>query len=76
MLRTLLEKPAPVDNYVEWMDMIVERRIVKVRKYEIEPAVHESFSLIRWAKLLVSLKALSHGAIFLATCNAILPLEM
>ena len=33
MLRSLLEKPAPVDDYVEWMDRIVERRIVKVRKY-------------------------------------------
>ena len=28
MLKTLLEKPAPVEEYVEWMDKIVERRIV------------------------------------------------
>ena len=31
MFRTLLEKPAPVEEYVEWMDKIVERRIVVVR---------------------------------------------
>jgi hypothetical protein len=31
MLRTLLEKPAPVEDFVEWMDKIVERRIITVR---------------------------------------------
>lgn len=33
MLRSLLERPAPVHDYVEWMDRVVERRIVKVGKY-------------------------------------------
>jgi hypothetical protein len=30
MLRTLLEKPALVEDYVEWMDKIVERKLMKV----------------------------------------------
>lgn len=29
MLRTLLEKPALVEDYVEWMDKIVERKLMK-----------------------------------------------
>lgn len=31
MLRTLLERPAPVEDYIEWMDKIIERKIIKVR---------------------------------------------
>ena len=30
MLRTLLEKHAPVEEYVNWMDNIIERRVMKV----------------------------------------------
>ena len=30
MLKTLLERAAPVEDYVEYMDKIVERRLIKV----------------------------------------------